>query len=95
MHACSDKDMSTLTVDDFKVTETVPSGISTPVSEGEAFVSVNGATVTVNGEGNVMIVSADGRVVREARIAGTLSTELNAGIYIVIANGRSVKVIVK
>ena len=42
-----------------------------------------------------MIVSADGRVVREARIAGTLSTELNAGIYIVIANGRSVKVIVK
>ena len=95
VHACSDKDMSTLTVDDFKVTETVPSGISTPVSEGEAFVSVNGATVTVNGEGNVMIVSADGRVVREARIAGTLSTELNAGIYIVIANGRSVKVIVK
>lgn len=95
VHACSDKDMSTLTVDDFKVTETVPSGISTPVSEGEAFVSVHGATVTVKGEGNVMIVSADGRVVREARIAGTLSTELNAGIYIVIANGRSVKVIVK
>lgn len=95
VHACSDKDMSTLTVDDFKVTETVPSGISAPMSEGEAFVSVNGATVTVKGAGNVMIVSADGRVVREARIAGTLSTELNAGIYIVIANGRSVKVIVK
>lgn len=95
VHACSDKDMSTLTVDDFKVTETVPSGISAPVSEGEAFVSVNGATVTVKGAGNVMIVSADGRVVREARIAGTLSTELNAGIYIVIANGKSVKVIVK
>lgn len=95
VHACSDKDMSTLTVDDFKVTETIPSGISTPMSEGEAFVSVNGATVTVKGAGNVMIVSADGRVVREARIAGTLSTELNAGIYIVIANGKSVKVIVK
>lgn len=95
VHACSDKDMSTLTVDDFKVTETVPSGISTPMSEGEAFVSVNGATVTVKGEGNVMIVSADGRVVREARIAGTLGTELNAGIYIVIVNGKSVKVIVK
>lgn len=95
VHACSDKDMSTLTVDDFKVTETIPSGISAPMSEGEAFVSVNGATVTVKGAGNVMIVSADGRVVREARIAGTLSTELNAGIYIVIANGRSVKVIVK
>lgn len=95
VHACSEKDMSTLTVDDFKVTETIPSGISTPMSEGEAFVSVSGATVTVKGEGNVMIVSADGRVVREARIAGTLSTELNAGIYIVIANGKSVKVIVK
>ena len=95
VHACSEKDMSTLTVDDFKVTETIPSGISAPMSEGEVFVSVNGATVTVKGAGNVMIVSADGRVVREARIAGTLSTELNAGIYIVIANGRSVKVIVK
>lgn len=95
VHACSEKDMSTLTIDDFKVTETIPSGISTPMSEGEAFVSVNGATVTVKGAGNVMIVSADGRVVREARIAGTLSSELNAGIYIVIVNGKSVKVIVK
>lgn len=95
VHGCSDADMSTLTIDDIKVSETIPVGISALESDSEALVRVNGTTVTVEGEGSLVIASVDGRVIREARIAGSLATELNAGMYIVIVNGKSVKVIVK
>lgn len=95
VHACSDKDMSTLNIDDIKISKTIPVGIDSAVADSQASITISGKTITVNGRARVMIAAIDGTIVCNAECNDTLSKEVNAGIYIVNVGGKSVKVIVK
>lgn len=94
VHACSDADMSTLTVDDLKITEKVPTNIQN-ITDNRPHIFVNGKTIVVIGKGNVIIASVDGSIIRNTVSDGAVSTEVNSGIYIVNIDGNSTRVIVK
>lgn len=94
IHACSDKDMSTLQVDNFSITFDIPAGIDN-ACDSSMSIRVAGNVIIANGNGHVNISAIDGTTVADTETNGELSVSVNPGIYVINANGTSSKILVR
>jgi len=94
IHACSDKDMSTLMIDNLSIVKGVPSHVNEILMEDIA-IDVQGHDINIECKGNVVITSIDGTSVTDIESVGSVTASVVPGIYVVTANGQSVKVIVR